>query len=146
MATRRMILKIDAESPQWMSLTIRQRYLYWCLTLFADDDGITPTCYVRTRIIFPEDETEYKDILQDLSDLQVEGLIYNYQGVDHEQYIIICRWWDKQFIDSKLYKETDYPIPDKYYLSRPENLTKKRAKPTFYDSSSIVLDQNRVEE
>lgn len=145
MATRRMILKSDFESPKWLHLSVRQRYLFCGLTLFADDDGILPVHLIQNRIFFYEyDGTKPEDIQQDLSDLDVAAFIQIYTSEEGDRYIQISKWWDKQFIDKKLYKPSVYQKPPDY-LPRPEDLS-KRLNRSFYDSSSKPLDQNRTEE
>ncbi|MFC1751490.1 hypothetical protein ACFL2V_22225 [Pseudomonadota bacterium] len=141
MATRRMILKSDVEGPKWRHISIRQRYIYWGLSLFADDDGIIPLYWVHNRIIFDIDGVTDADIRQDLSDLEVNDFIKTYTDKDGDKYIQISYWWDKQFIDKKLYKPTSFEKPSTY-IPRPEDLTKKRNH-SFYDDSSKVLGQNR---
>lgn len=141
MANRRMIIKADLENPKWLRLTARQRYLYWAMTLHADDDGILPYYWINGRIFFANDEVTAEDLDQDLSDLSVSGYIEVY-GADGDDYILIRRWWDKQFIDKKLYKSTQFPKPPTYFC-RPYNLTKKLNTP-FYDDSGNPLDQNNV--
>lgn len=139
-----MILKSDFESPKWLHLSVRQRYLYCGLTLFADDDGILPAHLIQNRIFFHEyDVVTTEEVQQDLSDLDIEGFIEIYTSEEGDKYIQISKWWDKQFIDKKLYKPSVYPKPSNYF-SRPEDLTKHPHR-SFYDSSSKPLDQNRLE-
>lgn len=145
MATRRMILKNDFESPQWLKLSVQQRYLYMGLTLFADDDGILPVYLIQNRIMFFEyDGVTPEELQQDLSDLDIAGYIQIYESEDGDRYIQISMWWNKQFIDKKIYKQTTYPRPPNY-MQRPENLT-KHPNSSFYNSSSKPLEQRRVEQ
>jgi len=125
---------------------MRQRCLYWSITLHADDDGIIPLYLFSNNVYFQEDGIDADDLMQDLSDLEVNDFIKVYKdNVDDEDYIQVLYWWDKQFIDNKLYRPTEFPT-SKYYLYRPNDLTKKRSQPSFYDSSRTPLDQNRIGE
>lgn len=140
MATRRMILKEDVESTKWPKLTFRQRYLYWGLSLYADDDGIILMRLVN-RFVFEEDEVTKDELEEDLHRLQEADFIGVYKSADQDMCIQILSWWDKQFIDKKIYKTTQLAT-SKHYLMRPVSLN-KGIKPSFYDSSRIPLEQNK---
>jgi hypothetical protein len=142
MASRRMILKIDLESPKWTHLLITQRYLYWGLTLIADDDGIVPL-FMINRVVFDKDDLSEEYVEQALSDLEIEGFVSVYSCKDGDKYIQIAKWWDKQFIAKNIYKPTDYPVSSNHMI-RPDDLTKKHQS-SFYHSSSKPLDQNRID-
>ncbi len=139
-----MITKADAESAPWRRLPIRQRYLWWALNLFADDDGILPVYLIPNRIFFPGDAYSDTDLLQDLSDLEVTGFIKLYTA-NEDQYVHISRWWDKQFIDLKLYRETTYPRPPDY-KPRPPDLKKYHTSSVHSESSRTTLEQKRKDE
>lgn len=145
MATRRMILKYEVESPIWWKLTHRQRYLYWGLMLYADDDGIIPKYHIATKIILPKDNVSNVEIDQDLSELEVYGFIYNYHS-DKDAYIIIQRWWDKQNIKPKLYKQSNYPTPNKHYIIKPPIISTSPNRPSFYINCEVTSDKKRKDE
>lgn len=143
MATRRMILKDDVESTKWPKLSFRQRYLYWGLSLYADDDGVILK-RLMNRFVFEEDGVKKDEIESDLERLILSGLIEVYDSTDEEIYIQILRWWDKQFIDQKIYKPTQLAT-SKHHLKRPESL-RRGIRPSLYDTSRIPLEQNKTGE
>lgn len=145
MANRRMILKEDIESSKWQTLSLRQRYLYWALTLFADDDGIVQYYWINGRIFFPNDSIPKEVIDQDLSDLEVKSYIKVYSEDGGVFYIQVLRWWEKQYLDARQYKPTKF-VTCPWYLKRPASL-KKDLKEPFYDSDGKPHVQvNIVEE
>ncbi|MFH1533331.1 MAG: hypothetical protein ABID64_00145 [Nitrospirota bacterium] len=134
MANRRMISKDDVESLVFGELTVLQRYLFFTVMLYADDDGIMPVKLVRTRCFPFDSDVKEKDVCSDLQKLQELSFLILYED---DQYLQVMDWWRRQFIDKKLYKQTTHPLPPSYNL-RPEDLKK-------YDRSRRVLEQNRVE-
>lgn len=140
MANRRMINKNDIESMFYGSLTLRQRYLFCGLMLYADDDGIMPIPLVQSRVFpFDGNSISLDEIIADLKKLEEINLIILYEN---DEYLQICNWWKRQFIDHRIYKQTTYPKPPKY-RPRPKNL-KKYCNDDDY--SSNLLEQNREDE
>jgi len=140
MATRRMIVRVDTEKPGWASLTTRQKLLYWTSMLLTDDDGILPVSLVSRE--FASDPFGQEDI----DALQRENLLFHYQAGGYE-YMQIMFWWDKQFIDKKIYTESKYPR-SVFYFARPKNMNtrKKLEKRTYYTITGEALEQNNLEE
>lgn len=139
MANRRMINKFDMEMPGWQRLTIVQRYIYWGAMLLADNDGVLPVFLLERQIC----DTQPLDD-KDLDSLKKEGLIHVYKDGVGDKYIQIQKWWDKQFLDKKIYKPTQYPTSE-YHLIRPENLKKTKMEPSFYEPSGKPLEQYKKE-
>lgn len=143
MATRRMILKDDVESAKWTKLSFRQRYLYWGLTLYADDDGVLLQRLIN-RIVLEEDNLASEEIEDDLKDLAQLRLIHIYKSKDEASHIQILFWWDKQFIAKNIYKSTQHSNSP-YHLNRPLSL-RKGFRPSLYDPYGIPLEQNKLGE
>ena len=130
MANRRMINKSDVESLRFAALTVRQRYLFWAVMLYADDDGIIPVQIVRSRC-FPFDTSiTEEEVIEDLKMLEQQSFVALY---DDEIYLSVLGWWDRQQIRKELYKETNHPKP-KWNIPRPskdddnKKVRKKRTK------------------
>ncbi len=136
MANRRMINKVDSESPLYLQLSIRQRYLYHMLMLYADDDGIIPLIMIKAKC-FPGDDINQTLIYDDLGQLERHGFIQRYASND---YLVICDWWTKQFIDKKIYTPSTHPKPPGYEI-RPESLTKHSHKPYYKSKRVSTLEE-----
>ena len=142
MAQRRMINKDDAENPTFASLTMRQRYLFCCLMLYSDDDGIICVRLVKPKI-FPFDlDITVDDVFADIKVLEENGFVITYEK---DEYLQVCDWWSRQAIDIKLYKPTKSPLPPSY-KPRPPDLKKYHHNNQKMDSSRRVLEQNRGDE
>ena len=135
MANRRMINKDDCESLMYKKLTIRQRYLFCHLMLYADDDGVLPVDYVKIWIFPFDDNIGATTIHEDLNTLEVKGYLQLYLGEDGEKYIQVFDWWERQFIDKKIYKPTKRPLPPGYEV-RPYNLKKREPSRRYLEQSS----------
>lgn len=132
MAQRRMINKDDYYNRNFWNLTVEQRFLYQSILLFADDDGIIPTAFVKTQC-FPFGIGINDNIEGDLIQLEMYGFIILYASNDYAQ---VMNWWDKQFIDKKIYKKTIHPTPPNYF-HRPIDLKKYKTG---------VLEESKEEE
>lgn len=139
MTYRRIIQGSDFELPLWRRLTLSQRYLYLGCTVHADCDGILPI-YHLDRIIFGTDGISKDQQETELQALEREKLIYRYQE-SSDVYIQVLKWWDKQFIDKKMYKPSAFPKSE-FYRERPENLERGYRK-SYYDVSGKPLVINK---
>lgn len=98
MAARRMINKTDHENPEFQQLTIRQRYMFDCIQLYADKEGRMYTKMIHSKI-FPFDEDF--DYMTDLKALEEIGFIEIYGD---GKYIQVTSWrstlkeWGRQQI------------------------------------------------
>lgn len=140
MANRRMINRFDTERPEWAELSSKQKFLYWAAILLTDDDGIAPTLLIEREFFGEVIEDSDWNALQD------RQFTYCYE-VNERTYVQIMFWWEKQFIDSKIYKVSKYPKCS-YYLPRPKNLKKRRKDGmwTFYSDEGEALEQVKVNE
>ncbi len=136
MANRRMINKDDFELIEFQSLTLRQRYLFWATNLFADDDGIIPTMIAKSKI-YPIEGSSLDEMLEDYKRLEELNFVIMYGD---NQYVQICDWWTRQFIDGKIYKPTKVRLLPPSYMIRPPDLKK------YHSHSRTLLEQNSAEE
>ncbi len=147
MTNRRMISKDDAENPSYMRLSLRQRYLFDHLMLFADDDGIIPYVLINPKIFPTDSEIRDADLTADLQALEVRGFAHSYPCTEGEVYVQILDWWRRQTIRAEIYKPTLYPTSP-YYSPRPSILEpgpKPRSRRRTIDASTNTA-QDSVEE
>lgn len=137
MATRRMIRKDDFEMLEFQSLTIRQKFIFWATNLFADDDGILPFRFAKPWLFPLDEDVKIDDILDDYKALEAYSFVMLYAN---DEYVQVCDWWYRQFIDKKIYKPTNASVLPPSYRPRPEDLKK------YHYKSRVVLDQSRTDE
>ncbi len=136
MATRRMINKDDFESLEFHALTIRQKFLFWATNLYADDDGVIPFMIAKSKI-YPMEDISLDELLEDYKQLEQYDFVMLYSNDD---YIQVCDWWNRQFIDNKIYKPTQVRTLPPSYRPRPKDLKK------YHFASRVVLEQSNEEE
>ena len=119
-----MINVFDVESHIFGMLEVKQRYLFFLICLFADDDGIFPVQFVPNRC-FPYDQLTIDDVIDDLRELEQKNYIamYGDGGPDNEMFLQVVDWWFRQRIDKKIYYETTFLRPP-WYRSRPNDIKK----------------------
>ncbi len=143
MANRRMISKDDAEHARYYRLSIRQRYFFDHLMLYADDDGIMPYDLIKSKIFLIDADVDDESIAEDLDVLEKKGFILQYTCPDGEIYVTVLDWWQRQFIDLKIYKPTLYPTPPQY-SPRPEEM-KRGPKSSRYTYTGTIREQYKEE-
>lgn len=139
MAQRRMINKDDVESMSFGELTIRQRYLYWAITLYADDDGIIPVKFVKSRAFPCDDDISEEDVYVDLIKLEKLDFVKLYE---EHKYLIVSGWWTRQKIRKSLYKETKHKKPSGYLSrSNEEDELRNHCAKSAHKNREDSLDQ-----
>lgn len=128
-----MINKDDNENLTFGALAVRQRFLFWGIMLYADDDGIIPIRLVKSRVFPFDEDISFDEVVQDLKKLEELSFLIMYQD---NEYIQVCDWWKRQKIRKQLYRPTNYPIPPRY-IPREE---------AIHNECTQVETQNSTEE